>query len=350
MTRPQPTASILEPNGFRWDSLAEVVVDAQGRTVIACEARSNSAFVVACLDAEFKPVWVRRGLPYDDSDARLTAHPDGRILLWQANRHSATVLDAMGEDAGKIGERERAGAKLAALDLADADELIVTARGNYLLCTCNRLVRFNAEGVAAPTWAQTGLWRAFFPETPTPIYEHRSESERSPREVDAYGVTYWRKRPLVMDSDDVRGLVVGTSLYLLSRDGDDSAVGKFAPDGSLLWSVGVPSPECKRPAVDAEGNVYVLTSPGRRDEVWKIPSGGGKAVRHLRDWRDGGPVDDPERITVTPEGAIALWDSYSRLVLVDRDGTVRRSPEAQKDLNEKQAKRQRKIELDEEVD
>ncbi len=353
MKKPRIGQSIFD-GGFRWGSVADVVIDAAGRTIFAGEEDDNGEFVIACFDAELKLVWIRTGLSFSDSNARLAAHPDGRILLWQEGRHSATVFDADGQDAGRIGERERPNSKLPGFDLHDAQELVVCADGTFLVVVCNRIIRYGADFVPLPTWPQNGLWRSFFPETPTPLYEHTDETRRSTISPDDDAAVYWGNRPLIVNSDEVRALARGKGVYLVSSNsGDEDVVGKVGPDGSLFWSAKVPNVDNRRPAVDGAGNVYVLASPGPKRELWIVPGDeGGRPVarRHLSDWRDGGPVIDPSVVVVSAEGAIQLWDSSGQLVLVDNEGGVRMTRAAEQEVNERRTRRQQNIEQDEDPD
>ncbi len=328
---------------YGWDSLADVVIDAHGRTVLASH---DNELNVLCFDPSGTQLW--SCIVPMSSEARLTPLPDGRVLAWQAGRHSAVVIDATGNVTGKLGQREGPG--IVALDLADAEDLLACADGTLLLSACNRLTRFSATGVAMPTWPQSSLWHRWFPQKPKQLYLH--ESEQGQREKNQSGddaASYWSNRPMVVDDDDVIGLVTGDALILVSTDGSSDCIGKFAADGSRLWSVKVKDVQRKRPGVDGQGNVYVVveTSAGSRRQVWQIPSEGGKPFCFLNDWRDGGPVIDPKCITVTPSGTVGLWDSYSAATWVSADGTIRHTSEAESNLASKRRERKRRIDRDE---
>ncbi|HEY4222998.1 MAG TPA: hypothetical protein VGO62_16690 [Myxococcota bacterium] len=343
---------IKEQGGFLWDQLGDVVIDAQGRYVVASCESYDQPVTITCFTAALEPVWQNAELKVDGDEVRLTAAPDGRVFAWQQSRHSAQALSADGKALGKIGGREPASAKVPFLDFADADDCIVDADGTYLLVVNDRLQRFDKDGHGVHTWPQSGGLLGLFKDKLQPLYVHRSETERSANEYDSSGVTYWKKRPLALYSNDVRGVVVGGALYLLTDRGmGGNAVGKLDREGHCLWSVSVPDIDRARPAVDRAGNVYVATDRAMHHEVYKIDAAGTGAQVHCADWRNGGPVEHPHRVTALPDGTVGLWDSDRKLTIIGPDKQVRlQTREAKQSIDDKRAARDRKIELDEDVD
>ncbi len=332
---------------FGWQDLGDVVVDAQGRYVLAC---SEGHFSVACLDAELGLVWSNLELDLDADDARLCATPDGGVLVWQKRRHGAVRLDAAGKIRGKLGGREPPDAKVPFLDLCDAEELIADADGSYLAVASNRLQRFDAEGRGIHTWPQTWL-RSLVHNRLEPLYIYQDEKERRRNEYE-YPGSYWHSRPLAVYASDVRGVFAAGALHLLIDFGrDQNKVGKFDRDGDCLWSVEIEDIDRVRPAVDGAGNVHVLSDRRERRQLHRLTPDGRREQIVAADWRDDGPVRTPEAITALPDGTIGLWDDYGEVTLLDPSGAVRTmSPRAKKALDDARAERDKKLARDEEVD
>lgn len=328
---------------FKWSSLGDAVIDAQNNIYCCGEEDSsswNDKFIVWCMGPDLQVRWIRDGLDYDDSDARLALDPRGRLFVWERGKHSATVLaTADGSVLGKLGGKEPDGATEHHFDLDDCKQLCVDVDGTILALIGERLVRYTAEGKAAPTWPpRTGVFAK--KEKPAPLYRagHDLIDVEGPN-VDEVG-----HHPTAID--DYTKLCVGWDGRFYMEYSEWVAC--FDREGNRVYRVKLPVDDDRgnRIGADAAGQLYVLTRQSGHPDVRqlvRVAPDGSRVDVIATDHRAGGVLGDEEKLAVAAGGQIVLLAYGKAVRMLGPDGrplyVSDKSREEDADENEELAKK-----------
>jgi hypothetical protein len=328
---------------LKWSTLGDAVIDAQNN--IYCSGEEDSSafddkFIVWCMGPDLQVRWIRDGLDYSDSDARLALDPGGRLLVWQNGKHSATVLaTADGAVLGKLGGKEPDGATEHHFDLDHCKQLCFDVDGTIIALIGERLVRYTADGHAAPTWPpRTGVFAK--KEKPAPLYRaghHLIDVQGEDIEVVGHHPTA---------IDDYSMICVGWDgrFYAEYREW----VACFDRQGNRLYRLKLPVDDDRghRIGADAAGHLYVLTRQQADPEVRqlvRVAPDGSRVDVIATDHRAGGVLGDEERIVVATGGQILLLGYGKAVRMLAPDGRLLymsdKSREEDKDELEELAKK-----------
>jgi hypothetical protein len=326
---------------FHWYSFADAVIDAQGNLYCAGEDKDRDCFAVWCMTRDLKVRWVRDGLDYDDSDARLALDPQGRLLLWQKGKHSATVLAvADGSVVGKLGGREPEGATEHHLDLDRGDQLLVDVDSTIVGLIGERLVRFGPDGSARATWPPRSGIFGKKGEKLHPLYG----SGHQLADVDGVYVEQVGNHPATFD--DYTKLCFGSDGRLYAERSEWVAC--FDREGNRVYRIKLPLDNRRgdRIAVDQAGQLYLLgTTPGdpRPRQLVRVSPDGKRVDVISGDRRVGGAIGDEDHMVVAPDGTVLVFGYNSRCRIIGSDGRLvfqtDKSRETDREEDEAAAKR-----------
>jgi LSD1 subclass zinc finger protein len=326
---------------FRWYSLADVIGDGRGNLFAAGEDEKSDRFAVWCMGTDLAVRWVRDGLDYDDSDARIALDPRGRLLVWQKGKHSATVLSAAdGSVIGKLGGKEHEGAKTHELDLDDGDWVEFDVDGTILALLEERLVRFSPDGEPRATWPPHGGLFGKKEEKLRPIYGPGHQTI----DCDGAYVENVGSHPLTLD-DYSHPCIGADGRFYVERS---EWIACFDRTGHRVYRIKLPldGQSGNRIAVDGAGRAYVLGHTSADPNVRKIvrvSADGNRVDVVATDRRAGGTLGGEEHLVVAPDGTLLLFEYGHRCRILDIAGNVvfqsDKSRESDKEEDEEAARR-----------
>lgn len=311
-------AAAAAASACRWDDLADVVVDGFGNLYCAGSypnAEDWAEFAVWCMTPDLKLRWLRSGLKFDDSDARLALAPSGHVLCWQKDKKSVLILQCSdGATAARLSGKPNEGR---ALEMDDCENLVADADGTVLMeASGHRLLRYTPFGDPIATWG-TG-----------------AREPRPAEDEDAHVVTRMGRRPLFSMSAKIGvgwdGFVYFHQIY----DTEDRiVVARYDRSGSQLYKTGIKTRESTwamgRPCADARGVCHVLvrTDSGAH-ELWRIRPDGRGGDSFLVSRERGGLIGKEEKLAVLPDGTVWMLGDGAQARRFGPDGRVQYITEA----------------------
>ncbi|MGO8999869.1 MAG: hypothetical protein ACLQVI_41615, partial [Polyangiaceae bacterium] len=321
---------------FRWYSFADAVVDGYGNIFCAGEDAAQDKFVVWCMGPDFAVRWIREGLDFDDSNARLALDVRGRLLLWQSGRASVTVISAAdGSTVGKLGGREPDEASIHYLDVTDGKQLMVDVDGTILALLGERLVRFGEDGAGRPTWPPRAGLFGMKTEKPRPLYGPGHSL------IDVDGVYVENVGHAPTEIDDYTRVCVGMDgrLYLERAEW----VACFDRAGERIYRLKLPADSIRghRMGTDRSGRLYVLAQrPGDPPTrlLLRVAPDGSRADLIASDHRAGGVLGNEDHLVVLPDGTIVLLDYGGQSRVLGPDGRLLSISDKSREKDEEERK------------
>ncbi len=307
---------------WEWSGLSDLLIDANQN--IYCVG-SGSGFTrkaaVWCMGPDMKTRWFQEYPDYKDDDTHLALDArTGRLLLWQENKHSLSVLSAAdGAVLGKMGGKEPDGATTHALDLDDGKWLRVDVDGTILALLGERLVRFAEDGTPIATWPpRSGLFGKKA-EKLKPLYAAGHERI----DVDGVYLEHVGSQPTALD--DYTNLHLGWDGRLYGERSEWIAC--FDRSGERVYRIKLPVEDVRGHylGTDAAGSLYALCSvrgtPSQRALI-RVSPDGKKVDIIATDRRSGGVIGDEDRLLVAPDGTIFMISSGRDMRVLAPDGRL----------------------------
>jgi hypothetical protein len=331
---------------YRWeDDLWDAVADGEGRVYLAVECDDDDSLHVVCLGPDRRLQWRRADLNYAadtyDREARLALTGDGRLVVWQGERHSLVVLSCedgsqLDKLGGKGGRQPQDGS--GKFSLKGSYSLATAGDGTLLVWHPSpdadgdgydlwELKRFDPDGNRIDTWL-----------VPTP------ETEKPPTREGFFSrlgrlfgnaastVSEVMRTPYLEDLRDRPGacrtervwVTVGPdgSIFLAEND----RLARYTADGKQHYSLQLPCRDIEDGACGrADGSALVLCDlQDVEGHIVLAVSADGKDVRvELASAATGGKAGEEETLTVAPDGTVHLLGYSDRWRIVAPDGSVR---------------------------
>ena len=338
-----------------WYDLSDVITDYTGNLYFAT-ADDDDHFMLWSLGADYKTRWKVPGLEYSEEDTRLSLSQDGKLFMWDKNKHSLLIVSSKnGSTIKKVDGREATTEEPVPFNLKGADSVAVDTDGTLLVLKDKYILRFTADGKRIATWGGTDIKapeqrKGFFaklfgggePEKIT------NDDDRYPPDVDEM-----KNRPLRMDTEYTfvtRG-GDGYMYFMESTSSSDASVAKYDRNGKKLWNSVIPlSYKDSRPCIDKNGFVYILGKKDNKYYLVRLNPNTMKWETIQKDITEGGKLYEVENLAVTPDGSrIYCLEYNNRMRVFDSNmNMIYISEESKKDDEQLTAEHKKKVENDEE--
>ena len=324
-----------------WYYLPDMLSDRDGNTYFA-SAMDETGFIVWSIDKDLKTRWVRKGLKYDYEHANLAIAPDGNLFVWSSESHSLTkISSAEGKDISKLdGDKSRK-----RLNMKGCTRLVSCGDGSILTLINNVFARFTEDGERLPLW-EAKKFGLFSAGEGDPIPD--TDGEYAPYVKDVGNIP---KRL----NGDFTYLNIGMDgyLYMLDRSSSDGEIAKYEQTGVRVWSKYIPLYSKEgRPVQDERGYTYVIGSNDKSDtRIVRYNISGDSFETIIKDLREGGQLEEEDKITVLPDGTIIAAKFYNRMkVFSPSFEMIYRSEQSREDDELELRRRKDKVESDEEFE
>ena len=345
----------VEEKPIEWYYISDVVSDKDGNLYFAT-ADDDEHFMLWSMGADFKARWKVPGLEYSNEDTRLAVSGDGKLYMWDKNKHSLLIFSTKnGSTIKKIDGRQATAEEPVPFNLKDADSLTIDKDGTLLVLKNKYILRFSADCKRIATWGGTeekapepkkGFFAGLF---------GGSEPEKPEEKDDRYppDVVEMKNRPDRVDTEYT--LVTlgwdGYIYFMESTSSSDASVAKYDRNGKKLWNSIIPlhykeSKHC----IDKNGFVYVLGKKDNKYYLVKLDPNTMKWETILNDITEGGKLYEVEKLAVTPDGSrFYCFEYYNRMRVFDSGmNMIYISEQSKKDDEELAAEHRKKVENDEE--
>jgi hypothetical protein len=345
----------VEDKPVEWYYLSDVITDKDGNLYLAT-ADDDEHFMLWSMAPDFKTRWKVPGLEYSHEDTRLAVSQDGKLYMWDKNKHSLLILSTKnGSTIKKIDGRQATAQEPVPFNLKEADSLTVDKDGSLLVLKNKYILRFSADSKRIATWSgieekvvkeKKGFFSKLFgsvePEKP------EEEEDRYPPDVDEM-----KNRPLKLDTEYTFVTLGwdGFIYFMESTSSSDASVAKYNRNGKKLWYSIVPlAYKDSRPCIDKNGFVYVLGKKDNKYYLVRLNPAAMKWETLLKDINEGGNLNEVENLAVSPDGSrIYCLEYNNRMRVFDASmNMVYISEQSKQDDDELAAEHKKKVENDEE--
>ncbi len=325
-----------------WYYLSDMISDKDGNVYFASAVESENDFIVWSIDRDLKTRWVRKGLVYDHEHSHLEFSNDGNLYLWDEGKHSLLKLSTNdGTTISKIeGDKKRI-----KINMKGCTGLLSFSDGTLLTVINNTFARFNEDGERVLLWEakKFGLFSAGIGD---PIPDNDGDSASDVKEL--------KSLPKRVDGDYTY-LIIGIDgyIYMLDKSSNDGELAKFETTGIRIWSKIIPLgyKEC-RPCQDERGFIYIIgTNEKSNTRIIRYHTAGDSFETIVTDLKEGGLLEEEDKLTVLPDGTIFAARFYNRLkVFSPSFEMIYRSKQSKEDDELEQRTRKEKVEHDEEFE
>ncbi len=325
-----------------WYYLSDMISDKEGNTYFASAVEDEKDFIVWSIDKELKTRWVRKGLIYNHEQAGLEVSIDGNLYLWDKDRHSLLKLSS--KDGTTLSKTE--GTKnRSKINMKGCQRLLSCSDGTLLTLINNTFARFNEDGERVLLWEakKFGLFSAGIGD---PISEN--EGEYAPFVLD-----------LKNNPKRVNGIFtylnIGLDgyLYMLDKSSGDGELAKYETTGIKIWSKLIPlNYKEGRPVQDERGYIYIIgTDKKSNTRIVRYNTAGDSFETIITDLREGGLLEEEEKIAVHPDGTIVAVKYNNRMkVFSPSFEMIYRSKRSKEDDELDLRRRKEKVDHDEEFE
>lgn len=294
-----------------WQYLSDVTIDKNGNLYLASAESGGDNFVVWSMSPEFKTRWRVDGLKYSYEKTGVAVSREGNVYLWDREKHSLLILSANdGTTIGTIEGSETDPSGHEPFNLKEAHSLTVDADGTIIVLKNGRIYRYSKDGQNIPAWGTE------FEEPGGFLKKLFSSDSISPPDVGEL-----KDKPLEVRTEYTY-INCGPDghLYLMDNTSSkDASIVKYDKDGNLLWCMVVPLEQkyCK-PFSDTKGNVYVLGTVDVNINLVKLNHAASKWETLLKDIKEGGKLNDSDKLAVSPDGSrIYCFNNYNGMRVFD---------------------------------
>lgn len=325
-----------------WYYLSDIISDKQGNTYFATAVEGDEDFIIWSIDKELNTRWVRKGLKFNYEHACLEISHDENLYLWEKDKHSLLKLSS--QDGSTISKLE--GSKnRSKLNMHGCERLVSYPDGTILTLINNTFARYNPQGERIQLWEakKFGLFSAGIGD---PIPEN--DGDYAPDVNDIKSI------PKRMDgSSNYLSIGLDGYLYMLDTSSSDGELAKFELSGNKLWSKFIPLnyKDC-RPCQDEREYIYIIgTDEKSNTRIIRYDSANDKFETIIKDLREGGLLEEEDKLAVLPDGTILAARFHNRLKVFSPSlEMIYRSEQSKEDDELEQRTRKEKIENDEEFE
>ncbi len=325
-----------------WYYLSDMISDRDGNVYFASAVESEDDFIVWSITKDMKTRWVRKGLHYDHEHAHIELAIDGNLYLWDEGKHSLLKLSsADGSTISKLeGDKKRE-----KLNMKGCTSVIPYSDGSLLMVINNTFARFNEDGERLLLWEakKFGLFSAGngdpIPDNDGEWAPYVKDLKSAPKRVSG-DFTYFK-------------IGIDGYLYMLDRSSSDGELAKYETSGTRVWGKYIPlSSKEGRPVQDERGYIYMIgTDDKSNTRVIRYHTSGDSFETIITDLKEGGLLEDEDKITVLPDGTLFIAKFYNRLKVFSPElEMIFRSAQSKEDDELEQRTRKKKVEEDEEFE
>ncbi len=348
---------------YTWgDDLYDVVADGEGRTYLALKPDHDDALHVVCLDPDRTLRWRRADLNYlpetYDKDTGLALTGDGRLVVWQGDRHSLVVLSC--EDGSQLDKLGGIGGRQPTDDsgkfsLKGSHSLAVAPDGTLLAWHPSpaqdddgydtwELMRFDTDGHRVPTW----LEEAVPPEEGAAAPPKEGLFARIGRLFGnaAASVSETVRTPYLEELRDRPDACRTEKVWVsVGRDGrvylaEDDHLLCYTAAGVRVYAEDLPCRDIEDGVfVREDGSVLALCDPqdGDGNNVLRVSADGADVRVELASAERRGQVGDEDKLAVAPDGTVHLMGYSGLWRIIDPDGTIRFRSDVSAEFEEEHA-------------
>lgn len=303
-----------------WYYFSDAAIDSEGNSYIAAALDDNEKFLLMSYAPDFTLRWRRDDLEYSYEKTHLVYAPDSNLYMWDENKHSLLVLSAKdGKTINKIKGSENTETESQPFNLKDAHELAIDTDGSIIVLKDDKILRYSKDGKSIASWGEgeekkSFLSKLFGGSTDDDSSPDTNELHNKPKHIDA-------EYNYVTVGND------GFTYFMDKTSSDDSSIAKYSRDGKMLWNIVVPlEQKTSKPCIDVNGNIYILGKIKENINLVKYSQQTGKWETLLKDIKEGGPLNEVEKLLVTPNAdgfyciqynnAIRAFDKYLKLTYI----------------------------------
>ncbi|MEO8514145.1 MAG: hypothetical protein ABI543_11325 [Ignavibacteria bacterium] len=325
-----------------WYYLSDMISDREGNIYFASAVESENDFIVWSITRDLKTRWVRKGLVYDHEHAHIEFTLDGNLYLWDEGKHSLLKLSS--KDGSTISKMEGDKNRIK-LNMKGCTSIVSYGDGTILTVINNTFARFNEAGERVLLWEakKFGLFSAGIGD---PIPDNDGESAPDVKEI--------KSLPKRVDGDyTFFNIGIDGYLYMMDKSSSDGELAKFETSGIRVWSKYIPlNYKEGRPCQDERGYIYIIgTNDKSNTRIIRYHKAGDSFETIITDLREGGLLEEEDKLTVLPDGTIFAAKFYNRLkVFSPAFEMIYRSKQSKEDDELEQRTRKEKVEHDEEFE
>ncbi len=325
-----------------WYYLSDMISDSDGNVYFASAVESEDDFIVWSITKDLKTRWVRKGLHYDHEHSHIELAIDGNLYLWDEGKHSLLKLSSTdGSTISKLeGDKTRQ-----KLNMKGCTSVIPYSDGSLLMVINNTFARFNEDGERLLLWEakKFGLFSAGngdpIPDNDGEWAPYVKELKSAPKRV----------------SGDFTFFKIGIDgyLYMLDRSSSDGELAKYETTGTRVWGKYIPlNSKEGRPVQDERGYIYMIGNNDKGNtRVIRYHTSSDSFETIITDLKEGGLLEDEDKIAVLPDGTLFISKFYNRLkVFSPAIEMIYRSAQSKEDDELEQRTRKKKVEDDEEFE
>ncbi len=325
-----------------WYYLSDMISDRDGNVYFASAVESEDDFIVWSITKDLKTRWVRKGLHYDHEHAHIELAADGNLYLWDEGKHSLLKLSSTdGSTISKLeGDKKRE-----KLNMKGCTSVTPYSDGSLLMVINNTFARFNEDGERLPLWEakKFGLFSS-------------GNGDEIPNDDGEWApcVKDLKSSPKRVDGDyTFFNIGIDGYLYMLDKSSSDGELAKYETTGTRVWSKNIPLTYKEgRPVQDERGYIYIIGSNEKSNtRVIRYHTSGDSFETIITDLKEGGLLEDEEKIAVLPDGTMFVSKFYNKLkVFSPSFEMIYRSAQSKEDDELEQRTRKKKVEDDEEFE
>jgi hypothetical protein len=334
--------SFLKKTPVKWNYLPDVTIDKAGNLYLAT-ANDDEKFTLCSLGTDMQNRWRKDDLQYSYEHTHLAMAPDGNIYMWDEDKHSLLILSASdGSTIEKIKGTEPTESEPEPFYMKSADDLTIDTDGTIIVLKDDKILRYSREGNRIPTWGYEEK-KGFFGK----LFGSSEADDSSP------DVNELKNHPKRIDSD-CNYITTGWDGYIYfmhNSSSDDADIAKYDREGNMLFNILVPIEQklCK-PCIDSNGNIYVLGETKENINLIKYSVQTGKWETLLKDIKQGGTLNEVEKLVITPDASkiyclnddngIRVFDNTLKMIYI--------SDQSKEDDKDTLEEKKEKVEKDEE--
>jgi hypothetical protein len=328
-----------------WYHIPGFTIDKDCNCYLASCDNYSENFIVWSFGPDLKVRWIRKGLKYDHDKTGLCLTSDGNLYLWSGLKHSLLKLSSKDGSTISINEgKPPSKDDPYAFNLLGCETLVSDSDGSILALINNTVVRFNAEGKRIQLWngkflglIGSGIGGKIPPD----------DSGSAPKVKDIF----W-SNPKRIDSGSTN-MNIGWDGYLYMLDMTYwGSVLKFDKSGKKIKRINIPLDyrECI-PWADKEGNLYIVgKNKEDKTNLLKISADGKNKQILLTDIKEGGVLNEEDKLALAPDGTVYLYSYYKSMKAFSPDlKMIYRSKQSEEEDEEVRLEIKETIEKDEEI-
>jgi DNA-directed RNA polymerase subunit RPC12/RpoP len=277
-----------------WYYFSDAAIDSQGNLYIAAALDDNEKFLLFSLAPDFTVRWRRDDLQYSYEDTHLVYAHDSNLYMWDENKHSLLVISANdGKTINKVKGTGTSENDFEHFNLKEAHDLAIDSDGTFIVLKDDKILRYSKDGNRIAAWCEGEEKKGFLSKLIGSSTEESSSTDTNelhnkPKQIDA-------EYNYVTIGND------GFTYFMDKTSSEDASIAKLNREGKILWNIPVPlEQKDSRPCIGVNGDIYILGKKKENINLIKYSQQTGTWQTLLKDIKEGGPLNEVEKLLVTP--------------------------------------------------